>query len=83
MYVDLTPGAPAAWRSDALAKAVAYLGPRRLIFGSDASPANPEYTAQIIEADRRILRDQIGLDDDAMEWVFWRSCAGMFGEGDD
>ena len=79
MFIDMAPGAPAPWRVDAIRKAIAYLGPERLMYGSDAAPYCPEYSAEILAAERRILQQEIGLGADAMEQIMWRTCAAMFG----
>lgn len=82
MYVDITPGTPPAWRKDALAKALAYVGPQRMVFGSDATTSGAAYAAEMLAQDRRILCDELGVDEDAQRWIFWDACADMFRERD-
>jgi hypothetical protein len=61
MYVDTTRGTPEAWRADALRKALAYLGPEWLVYGSDdRAPGDLSGSRRGIDADREIICEQLG-----------------------
>ncbi|KPK62952.1 MAG: hypothetical protein AMK73_05500, partial [Planctomycetes bacterium SM23_32] len=61
MYVDITRGTPDVYRLDALEKALAYLGPERLVYGSDdLAPGSFDYARRGIDADREIICNQLG-----------------------
>jgi hypothetical protein len=61
MYVDITRGTPAFYRRDALDKALKYLGPERLIYGSDDRiPGDFSWSRQGVDTDRRIVCGELG-----------------------
>jgi len=61
-YIDLTPGTPAHIRRQAVANAIAYCGPQRIMFGSDASaPDGMAWQKQLVQEYRAIL-DELDLD---------------------
>jgi len=69
-FVDITSGAPRIWKVDALRKALAYLGDRNLIYGSDCFAAeDPDELNGNLQMDREILRE-CGCSDEAMERIF-------------
>ncbi|MGQ9632038.1 MAG: amidohydrolase family protein [bacterium] len=62
MYIDITPGTPPIYRKDALARAISYVGPDRLIYGSDsARPEDPNSYMRVLERDRRLFREELNL----------------------
>jgi len=80
IWVDCTPGTPPEWRRDALYKAVSYLGPEWLFFGSDAAAGHAGVVTGFEKRDREILGADLGLDADALDQYFWRSAAEFYGE---
>jgi len=61
MYIDTTRGTPDFYRAEALDKALKYLGPERLIYGSDDhAPGDLAHSRWGIEADRNIICRQLG-----------------------
>jgi predicted TIM-barrel fold metal-dependent hydrolase len=56
MYVDITPGAPRPWKTDAMRKALAYLPPEGIMYGSDSAPWRPGYRAWV-QTDFDILEE--------------------------
>lgn len=61
MFVDTTRGTPDFYRRDALDRALKYLGPERLLFGSDDGvPGDLARSRQSVEADREIICGQLG-----------------------
>jgi predicted TIM-barrel fold metal-dependent hydrolase len=61
-HIDLTPGTPAHIRKQAIANAVSFCGPERLLFGSDDTlPGDLSWQKKIVQSDLRLL-DEIGLD---------------------
>ena len=64
MYVDITPGTPGAWRADVLGKALGYIGPERLIYGSDSrAGADLAGSRRGLEADREFLCGRLGCSE--------------------
>jgi len=71
MYVDVTPGAPAFYREDALDKALKYLGPDRLIWGSDAGGTTVgQYGKDLYHRERVILGEMLKVSEKDMEKIF-------------
>ncbi len=65
MYIDTTRGTPDSYRTDALDKALKYLGPERLIYGSDDhAPGDLGYARRGIDADRQIICEQLGYSEE-------------------
>jgi predicted TIM-barrel fold metal-dependent hydrolase len=56
MYVDITPGAPKAWKVDAMRKALGYLPRNALMYGSDSAPWRDGYR-DWVQTDFDILRE--------------------------
>ena len=64
MWIDTCPGAPPAWRREALQKAFAYADNSHILWGSDAGGPNlAEHPATVLTNDRRILRQELGLSE--------------------
>jgi len=69
-YVDITSGAPRIWKVEALRKALAYLGDRQIVYGSDCSNAeDPEALRPRLEEDRDILRE-CGASQETRQRIF-------------
>ena len=65
MYIDVTRGTPDFYRLDALDKALKYVGPSRLIYGSDdRAPGDLSRSRQGVEADREIVCRQLARSED-------------------
>ncbi|MBS7642641.1 amidohydrolase family protein [Candidatus Bathyarchaeota archaeon] len=74
MFIDITPGTPRLWRSEALRKAIVYLGSDLLIFGSDnGNPEDPERFKKVILSDLAILKEELGLTEDSIEKIMKRN----------
>jgi hypothetical protein len=65
MYIDTTRGTPDFYRADALDKALKYLGPERLIYGSDDhAPGDLGYSRRGVDADREIICRQLARSEE-------------------
>jgi hypothetical protein len=65
MYIDITRGTPEFYRTDALDKALKYIGPGGLIFGSDSMlPGDLAKSRQNIESDRQIICRELGWSEE-------------------
>ena len=74
MFIDITPGTPRLWRAEAIHKAIVYLGPDLLIFGSDnGNPEDPDRFRRVLESDLTIFREELGLTEDAIEKIMKRN----------
>ncbi len=68
-YVDITPGTPPHIRKQAIANALAFCGPERLMFGTDCSlPGNLGRQAELLARDLAIF-DELGLSDEEKQQV--------------
>jgi predicted TIM-barrel fold metal-dependent hydrolase len=68
-YVDLTPGTPRHIRKQALANAIHFCGPERLMFGTDCSLPGPMgRQRELVEGDLTVL-DELGLDEEAKQRI--------------
>ncbi|MGC9359512.1 MAG: amidohydrolase family protein [Anaerolineae bacterium] len=63
MWVDTTPGTPPLWRTEALQKALAYLGADRLLWGSDSRADNIGEAGGRMASDRELLTRELGGND--------------------
>ena len=71
MYIDVTPGAPAFYREEALDKALKYIGPDRLIWGSDAGATTVgEYGKELYDRERVILGELLKSTEEDREKIF-------------
>lgn len=70
MYVDLTQGIPDFRRAQALCDTVACVDVDHLIWGSDATPGDPQRASQLLQGDRRILQERAGLPPDSLAAIF-------------
>ncbi len=81
MFVDTCPGTPDAWRTDAMRKAVPFVGTGRLMFGTDAHPKSLERNApRHISRDLSILREVIGVSQGQLDEFFWGACEKFMAE---
>ena len=79
-YVDMTPGTPPHVRKQAVANAVSFCGPERLMFGTDCSiPGGLGQQKAHIERDLAIL-DDLGLDDQQKERILSGTADEVFPE---
>jgi len=70
MFVDITRGTPAFYRKDALDKALKYLGPERLIYGSDdCIPGDLSRSRQGVDTDREIICGELGWSEDDFDRI--------------
>ena len=90
-YVDITPGTPPHIRKQALANAISFCGPERLMFGTDSFcgsggleyaveselPGDLAYQKRTIEADLAIL-DELGLDEAQKERIMSGTADELF-----
>lgn len=77
-YIDITPGTPPHIRKQALANAIDFCGPDRLMFGTDASiPGDLSSQKRCIETDLQIL-DELGLDEFQKEKIFAGTADELF-----
>jgi len=68
-FADTTSGAPRVWKVDAFRKALAYLGDRQLVYGSDCvSGENPEDLRHSLSEERSMLREA-GASEETIERV--------------
>jgi predicted TIM-barrel fold metal-dependent hydrolase len=78
-YVDITTGAPRVWKVDALRKALACLGDKRLVFGSDSSlPAGADYARLRMREDEEMLREA-GASDETVDRVLSKNALHWLG----
>lgn len=74
MFVDITPGTPKLWRTEALRKAIVYLGSDLQIFGSDnISPEDPEGYRKVVSGDLVIFKEELGLTGGVIEKIMRRN----------
>lgn len=77
-YVDLTPGTPRYIRRQAIANAVEFCGPDRILWGSDSTvPSDLAHQAQLIASDLRLF-DELGLDAGQKERIFSGTADALF-----
>lgn len=77
-YVDLTPGTPPHIRKQAVANAISFCGPERLMFGTDAGiPQHLGAQKACIDADLAIL-GELGLSEDQKERIMGGTADELF-----
>ena len=77
-YIDITPGTPGHIRKQALANAIDFCGPDRLMFGTDDSiPGALSYQKRCIDTDLGIF-DELGLDTPQKERIFSGTADELF-----
>jgi predicted TIM-barrel fold metal-dependent hydrolase len=78
-YVDITTGAPRVWKVDALRKALACLGDKHLVYGSDSGlPEGADYARQRLREDEEMLREA-GASDETVARVLGRNALRWLG----
>lgn len=71
MYIDVTPGAPAFYREEALDRALRYIGAGRLIWGSDAGAKTVGgYGKHLYDREKIILGESLRRTEEEMEKIF-------------
>jgi len=68
-YVDLTPGTPRHIRKQAVANAIDFCGPERIMFGTDCSLPNKMGRQREMVEDDLALFDELGLDEAAQQRI--------------
>jgi predicted TIM-barrel fold metal-dependent hydrolase len=77
-YIDLTPGTPRHIRRQAVANAISFCGPDRLMFGTDENiPGDLGRQRPYIESDLAIF-DELGLDASQKERIFSGTADELF-----
>jgi len=77
-YVDLTPGTPRHIREQAVANAIDFCGPERILFGTDSTvPGGMVRQAEHIERDLAIFAD-LGLDEAQTERILSGTADDLF-----
>jgi hypothetical protein len=80
IWLDATSGLPRAWKVETLRKILFYLGPDWLMYGSDASATDADGLAQAAALDRSILREDLGVTDEALvEQIFCQNAERFLG----
>lgn len=79
MYIDITPGTPLIYRTEALRKAVNVLGEDRLIYGSDTSTIlkTARLFRNVLENDKRRLSEELGLSKEAQEKIMGENAMAL------
>lgn len=68
-YIDLTPGTPRHIRQQAVANAIAFCGPERILFGTDCGlPNKMDRQKEMVENDLALF-DELGLDEAAQQRI--------------
>ena len=68
-YVDITPGTPAHIRKQALANAIDFCGPERIMFGTDGKLPGPLASQKDQIARDLATFDELGLDEDRKQRI--------------
>ena len=77
-YIDITPGTPRHIRKEALANAIDFCGPDRLMFGTDSMiPGDLSHQKQCIDTDLGIL-DELGVNATQKERIFSGTADELF-----
>ncbi|RLE88123.1 MAG: hypothetical protein DRJ96_04435 [Thermoprotei archaeon] len=79
MFIDATPGTPPVYRRETFMKLMAYGAQDYVMFGSDSTTNNLEYSARVLEADMRILRDELGMPEDVVRKYLGLNAARFLG----
>jgi predicted TIM-barrel fold metal-dependent hydrolase len=77
-YIDITPGTPRHIRKQAIANAIDYCGPDRIMWGTDNTlPGDLSGQKRTLASDRAIL-DELGLDAQQQERIFSGTADELF-----
>ncbi len=80
-YIDLTPGTPPYARKQAIANALSYVGPERLLFGTDSGiPGSLGHQKEFLDWDMGIF-DELGLDEAQKARIFSGNADELFPPG--
>jgi predicted TIM-barrel fold metal-dependent hydrolase len=77
IHLDLTPGAPLAWREEATKKAIDYLADYQLLFGTDGASVG-ERQAQVL-AEQDYIFDKLGVSKEARRRIYWQNAVEFWG----
>ena len=79
MYIDITPGTPLIYRTEALRKAVNVLGEDRLIYGSDTVTIleMAKLFRNVLENDKRRLREELAVSKEAEEKIMGKNAMAL------
>ena len=78
LVVDITPGAPAKWREDAVMKAYTYLGDEAIVFGSDNRSSGPDYGKACFDSFRAIFQKH-RVPEKSQEKIFYANSMRFWG----
>ncbi len=76
MVMDLAPGAPLAWREDAMAKALGYLPHEWILFGTDGKSTDGK-AARVIRETEYIF-NKLGVSDEARRKIYWQNACDFY-----
>lgn len=79
MFIDATPGTPPLYRRETFAKLMAYGAQDYVMFGSDSTTSNLEYSSRVREADMRILREELGMPEEVVDKYLGLNAARFLG----
>ncbi len=71
MRMDLAPGAPLEWREEAIAKALGYLPPEWILFGTDGKTTDDKAARVIREQD--YIFDRLNVPEDIRRKIYWEN----------
>jgi len=77
IYIDLTPGAPLAWREDAEKKAFDYLPDEIILFGTDNSSVS-DYASRVIR-DQDHIFDKLKISRERRHKFYWQNAMDFWG----
>jgi predicted TIM-barrel fold metal-dependent hydrolase len=71
IFVDITSGAPRAWKVDVMRKALIFLGDDIFMYGSDCSNAeDPQLLVRKLQEDLSILQTEVGVTQETQDKIF-------------
>ena len=77
-YIDITPGTPRHIRKQAVANAISFCGPERIMFGTDCSlPNRIAGQKDMVQSDLALF-DELGLDDQQKQRIMAGSADEVF-----
>lgn len=77
-YIDLTPGTPGHIRKQAVANAIEFCGPERILFGTDSTiPGDLAHQGRQVAADLKLF-DELGLDAAAKQRIMAGTADELF-----
>jgi len=76
MVMDIAPGAPLAWREDALEKALGYLPPEWILFGTDGKSTDGKAARVIRETD--YIFKKLRVAEEVQRKIYWENAAAFW-----